>query len=278
MKILVIGASGMLAKPVVKKLDEFGFDLRLFSRTVNSSMFEKDYEIVNGDLFVQTDLEKAMDGCDAVYITLSKVNEADAVESIVNVAKKKGIKLIGYVSGASVSEQNRWFWMTDNKFKAEQSIINSGIPYIIFRPTWFMESLGLMVRNGKAMLIGKQPNPSHWLAAEDFGRMVATAFQKTEAHNHIFYCYGPEKLLMKNALEKYTKSLYPEIKKISSVPIGMMKFIAFLTGKKEMKMAASMFGYFEKVGESASNEETNEILGAPEITLDKWIKNQKKKS
>jgi hypothetical protein len=139
-----------------------------------------------------------------------------------------------------------------------------------------MESLGLLVRDGKAMLIGKQPNPSHWLAAEDFGRMVATAYQKSEAHNKIFYCYGPECYLMKDALQKYIDKLYPEIKKVSSIPIGMMKFIAFLTGKKEMKMAASMFSYFEKVGESASNEETNQILGSSETTLNQWIKKQKK--
>ncbi len=276
MKILVIGASGMLAKPVVKKLDEAGFKIRLFSRTVNSSMYEKNYEIVNGDVFVKPDIEKAMDHCDAIYITLSKLDEAEAVKSIVEAAKKKHIKLIGLVSGASVSKENRWFWMIDNKFQAEQAIINSGIPYIIFRPTWFMESLSLMVMDGRAMLIGKQPNPSHWLAADDFGRMVATAFKKTEAQNKIFYCYGPEKFLMKDILTKYCTELHPEVKKVSSLPIGLMKFIAFLTAKKELKMATSMFAYFEKVGETANNSETDEILGKPEITFDQWIKTRKK--
>ena len=250
MKILVVGASGMLAKPVVKKLDQNGFEVRLFSRTVKKSMFDKEYEIVNGDVFNRSDLEKAIDGCDAIYITLSKVDEGKATKAIVEVAKEKNIKLIGLVSGASVSEKNRWFWMIENKYQAEQALIKSEIPYIIFRPTWFMESLNLLVRNGKAMLIGKQPNPSHWLAADDFGSMAARAFQKTEAQNKIFYCYGPEKFLMKDVLTKYCAEIHPEIKKVSSIPIGMMKFIAFLTGKKDMKIAASMFGYFEKVGET----------------------------
>ncbi len=35
MKILVIGASGLLAKPVVSHMDKAGFQLRLFSRNVN---------------------------------------------------------------------------------------------------------------------------------------------------------------------------------------------------------------------------------------------------
>ena len=132
MKILVIGASGMLAKPVVKKLDEAGFQIRLFSRSVKPSMYEKEYEIVNGDIFNKADLEKAMEDCDAIHITISKTNEANAVKAIMEVAKSKQIKLISYVSGASVKEENTWFPMTGNKYLAEQSIINSGIPYIIF--------------------------------------------------------------------------------------------------------------------------------------------------
>jgi nucleoside-diphosphate-sugar epimerase len=42
MKILIIGASGMLAKSVIEHLDKAGFQLRLFSRTVNQSMFDKE--------------------------------------------------------------------------------------------------------------------------------------------------------------------------------------------------------------------------------------------
>ena len=43
-------------------------------------------------------------------------------------------------------------------------------------------------------------------------------------------------------------------------------------------MVTSMFAYFEKIGETASNEETNKILGEPEITFDQWIKTQKQSS
>ena len=183
MKILVIGASGMLAKPVIKKLDKEGFQLRLFSRTVRNSLFEKDYDIIQGNVFNVSDLDRAMSGCDAVHISLSNIDEAKATEAIIESAKKHRIKIISYVSGCTVSNENRWFKMIDNKYRAEQTIIESGISYIIFRPTWFFESLDLMVRNGKAIIIGKQPNPSHWVAADDFARMIATAYKKSEALN-----------------------------------------------------------------------------------------------
>jgi uncharacterized protein YbjT (DUF2867 family) len=80
MKILVIGASGLLAGPVIRKLDEKGYDLRLFSRSVKPSMFVNDYDIAQGDVFNPADLEKAVSGCDAVHISLASADDVKAVE------------------------------------------------------------------------------------------------------------------------------------------------------------------------------------------------------
>jgi uncharacterized protein YbjT (DUF2867 family) len=212
MKTLVIGATGMLAGPVIRQLDQAGFDLRLFSRTLNPSMFVKDYDIVQGDLCDPSDLEKAVDGCDAIHISISNTDEVKATEAILNIARQKGIRLISMVSGASVSEENRWFSFIDQKFRAEQMLMQSGIPYYIFRPTWFFESLELMVRKGKASILGQQQNPYHWVAADDFGRVVANAYLRKELENRIYYVYGPDKALMMEMLERYCEVFHPEIK------------------------------------------------------------------
>jgi len=271
MKILVIGASGLLAKPVISQFDKDGYQLRLFSRTVNQSMFEKEYEIVNGDAYNLKDLEKAIDGCDAVHISVATNNEGLATKNIAYVARQKGIKLISKVSGCTVAEENRWFPMIENKYLAEQSIISSGIPYIIFRPSWFFETLDLMIREGKAMMLGKQPYPSHWIAAGDFARMVVSAYKNPDARNKIFFVFGQEQYLMKDLLEKYCQVRYPEIKKVSIVPIWMAKFIAIITGNKGLKEAASLFGYFEKVKELGNPDETNTLLGNPITTFENWV-------
>lgn len=271
MKVLIVGASGMLAKPVIQQLDSNGFQLRLFSRTVNQSMFKNKYEILNGDVFNLNDLESAVSGCDAVHISLSGINEALATKAIVDVARQNDIKLISTVTGCTVAEENRWFQMIENKYQAEQSIINSGIPYMIFRPTWFFETLDLMVRGGKAMLLGRQPNQSHWVAASDFALMVATAYQNPQARNKVFFVFGPEQYLMKELLEKYCRYLYPGIKKVSTAPLWIIKTIAALTGNAELRYAASLFAYFGKVKELGNPDETNELLGNPDTTFEKWI-------
>ena len=268
----------MLAGPVIRKLEEAGFELRLFSRSVNPSMFENEYEMVQGDLFQPADLEKAVQGCDAIHITISTSDDVKATEAILNVAKNNGIKRISMISGCTVAEENRWFSFIDQKFRSEQLIRQSGIPYYIFRPTWFFESLGMLVRNGKATILGKQTERYHWVAADDLGKMVANAYQREGTENGIHYVYGPEQYTMKEILEIYCKELHPEIEKISEAPIPMLKLIAFLTGNKQLKFAASLFSYFEKVKEPVIPDEDLDKLGKAETDFATWIKAKKEQS
>ena len=242
MKILVIGASGLLAGPVIRKLDEKGYDLRLFSRSVKPSMFVNDYDIAQGDVFNPADLEKAVSGCDAVHISLASADDVKAVANILEVSKKNGVRRISLVSGCTVAEENRWFKFTDDKFRTEQMIMQSGIPYYIFRPTWFFESLPVFVRNGKASVPGRITERYHWVAADDLGKMVADAYSTAGAENRIYFVYGHERYTMKEMLEKYCSALHPEIKSIGETPLLPLKVIAFLTRNSQLKFAASLFG------------------------------------
>jgi uncharacterized protein YbjT (DUF2867 family) len=278
MKILVIGASGLLAGPVIRKLDEAGFELKLFSRTVNPSMFVNEYDMLQGDLFNPADLEKAVQGCDAIHITISTSDDVKATGTILNAAVKNQIQRISMISGCTVAEENRWFSFIDQKFRAEQLIRQSGIPYYIFRPTWFFESLGMMVRNGKASILGKQTERYHWVAADDLGRMVASAYQQEGTGNGILFVYGPEQYTMKEILEMYCRELHPEIQKVSETPIPVLKMIAFLTGNKQLKFAASLFSYFEKVKEPVIPTEDLDKLGRAETDFATWIKAKKEQS
>jgi uncharacterized protein YbjT (DUF2867 family) len=274
MKILVIGASGLLGGPVIRKLAEKGYDLRLFSRSVEPSMFINDYDIVKGDVFNPADLEKAVSGCDAVHISLASADDVKAVANILEVSRKNGVRRISLVSGCTVTEENRWFKFIDNKFRTEQMIMQSGIPYYIFRPTWFFESLGMLVRNGKASVLGKLTDRYHWVAADDLGKMVANAYSTAGAENKIYFVYGPEKYTMKEMLERYCRALHPEIKSVGETPLLPLKIIASLTRNRQLKFAASLFGYFEKVHEPEVPEADLTALGRPATDFDSWVRSR----
>ena len=273
-KVLVIGASGLLAGPVIRKLDEKGFDLRLFSRSVNPSMFVNDYDIMRGDVFNIADLEKAMNGCDAVHISISTDDDVRAVTGIVEMAKKKEIRYISLISGCTVSEENRWFKFIDDKMKIEQMVKQSGLSWFIFRPTWFFESLGMFVRNGKASVLGRLTDRYHWVAADDMGKMVAEAYSTPGAEDRVYFVYGPERYTMKEMLGKYCGALHPEIKTVNETPLLPLKIIAFMTRNRKLKFAVSLFGYFEKVKEPEVPEADLALLGRPATDFDSWVRSK----
>ena len=260
----------MIAQECIKKLSKAGNDLRLFSRGIKAEDYPT-HEVTPGDVLKKNDLKHAIKGCDAIHITINTPDEDTAVQNIVTLAKSENIKRISYVSGATVCKENSWFTMVGNKYKAEQLLKSSGVPYMIFRPTWFMEFLDMMIQNGKANVMGKQPLKIHWISAKDFAMQLTKAYAIEASLNQEFYFYGPEKFTVKKALEQYIKVKHPSIKKVANAPFGFLKFIAFITGNKELKNIIPMFEYFEKTKEVGSSDDTNSLLGKPSTTLSDWL-------
>ena len=109
-KILVLGATGLLGKPVVRQLVADGFQVRVLARDVEKArpMFAETVEVVPGDVIDLASLENAMTGCDAVHISVGGEVDQLSAENVVALAPRLGIERITYISGATVAEQNRW--------------------------------------------------------------------------------------------------------------------------------------------------------------------------
>ncbi len=277
MKTLIIGATGLLARPVIQEMLKRGHTLRLFSRSASAKDFPEQTEVIRGDVFNTDDLGKAIQGCDAIHITIGRTAETPAMQNILSIAKQENIRLISYVSGNTVREENRWFPMMDDKFRAEQLLIQSGIPYLIFRATWFFESLSYMIRGNRATILGKQPHAYHWLAASDFAKMIANGYENKDAWNKVHYTLGREPATIEEMLEKYCAALRPDIRQVKSVPIGILKVMAFLSRNKPLKFAADLFAYFSKTPEYPKAGYEDELIGKAATSFDDWISIQKSK-
>lgn len=271
-KVCILGASGLIAQETIKAFAREGFSLRLFSRSIKAANYPN-HETIRGDVFNDSDLASAIDGCDAIHITLSQLDEYAAVKRIVDTAKNNGnIKLISFVSGATVCEKNSALLsFIDAKYRSEQFLKHSGIPYLILRPTWFMESLSLMIQDGKANVMGKQPNKLRWLAAKDFGNLLARAYKKPDVYNQEFNIYGPEAFTINEALSEYVKVKHPNISKINNAPFGILKAIAFLTRNQQLKAFIPVFEYFEKTKEVGDSVNTERLIGKPMTRLKVWL-------
>lgn len=276
-RILVIGATGLLGEPVAIHLKQSGFTVRLMVRDTEKAAkrFGDDFEIVRGDINNLESLEKALDSCFGVHINLSGEIEQLGVENVSSVASKLKLQRITYISGTSVAEENTWVPLMKRKFLAEKAIRDSGVAYCIFCPTWFMEVLPKYVRGSRAFVFGKQPNPYHLIAADDYARMVAASYGLEEAINKRYIIHGPEGILFHEAVKQYCNVFHPDIQKVSTMPYWFATIIASITGRKELKLASEFMAAFEKIGERGDPSEANSILGSPQIRLKDWLQQKR---
>lgn len=276
--ILIIGGTGMLGKPVAQQLKADGFNVRLLARNPEKAqkLLGAGYEIVKGDVDNHAELRTAMTGADGVHISLKGgPTEADfermdhfAVRDIARIAKEKNVGRVTLISAYAVSVEKADTPESRSKVKGEAALKSSGVPYTIFRASWFMETLPLFVQGKSISLIGNQIHPLHWITAEDYARMVSKSYQTDETLNKELYIFGPEAYTMGDAMK-----IYAEHKgiKVSRMSTQMLAVMGALTFNAEWKGMAVLMKHYENWGEDGSPEEANWLLGAPRITLKEWL-------
>ncbi len=281
--IAVIGATGLLAQPVVGALIKRGFRVTVVGRslaklkqTFNEDVIYKEADIHNLDSLTEA-LNGIDGGIDGVHINLSGndpescfANQVNGTKNIVNVASKLGIKRITYLSGTTSFQENAWFYDTKAKLEAENIIKNSGLEYLVFCPSWFMETLPLFVQNGRATVFGKTTQPIKWIAADDYAQMVASSYQQNKQLNQRVYIHGPEALDMFSALKLYTDNNAGL--KLGRMPYWFGSLLATLTKNTDLKNAVSLLKYYEIVGEKGDASIANSSFGKPNMSLQQWLK------
>lgn len=279
--ILVMGGTGMLGEPVARQLVEDGHTVRIMTRRVErvSERLGDRYEVVEGDVEKVASIKAALKGCTGAHLSLNGDGDWDlerrgAVHAA-EAAAEVGLARITIITGASVKEENCWFPMVRAKLAAEEAIRASGVPYTIFRCTMFMEMLRTLVKDGKALVLGKQPFPWHFLAAADYARMVSRAYTTPEAAGKALYIYGPVGITMEEAMERYRTACVPEAK-LTKVPFLILWLMSRMPGRQELRnVGYPIMRYFSKVQETGDPAEANELLGAPTTTLEQWCAAQR---
>ena len=210
-RTLLIGGTGMLGRPVARRLVGEGFVVRALvrdrdrARTQLPAACEDDA----GDVFDHASLAEAMAGVNAVYVNLAAPRnpkrrdvELDGVPRIIAAARAAGVEHLLKISFMGVPAASALWWQVRHKAESEQAIIDSGIDHTIFHPTWFMESLALFRMGRRLVLPRMPPEPLWWITGDDFARQVATALTTDKARNRCFVVQGPEPLSFDSAARR----------------------------------------------------------------------------
>ncbi len=278
-KILVIGGTGMLGKPVATRLAGDGFDVTVMSTQPEKAAANlgNHIRVVDGDVRRPETLTAALTASDAVYISLNAEGDPEKLRSIevegtaavVRVARDCGVRRLMMISSSNIGEGQPRSAYSDAKLTAERSLIDSGIPFTIFRASWFFDALPMMIEKGGGRLLGHQKLPLGWLAASDYARQVAAALRTDSAANQLFYCLGPEKMTMLDAARRYCVLRAPQVKP-QEVPFWQAKMAAALPGMEILRHIIPFFEYMEKAHEDVDPRPANALLGPNTTTLEEW--------
>jgi uncharacterized protein YbjT (DUF2867 family) len=180
--ILVGGATGRQGAAVIDELLARGYKVRALTRKPEGkkalSLKARGIEVVQGDYGDPDSLLAAMNGISRMffYSGFSR-NEVAEGKTVVAVAQSAGISQLVYSSGAAADPANGIAGAS--KMQIEIAIVNSGVPYTVFRPVAFMENFDRQqkrfVKNG--IVDSRDPDRVlHFIAIGDVGFFVGEAF------------------------------------------------------------------------------------------------------
>lgn len=142
-KILVTGATGNIGSLIVPQLISKGADVTVLVRDAGkaSSLMETGARIAEGDFSDQKALISAASGMDAIMaITPAGPEAVVQGDALLKAAVSSGSPYYVRLSAIGAAPDAP----TDNgrlHFKSDEALINSGLPYTILRPHYFMQNL-----------------------------------------------------------------------------------------------------------------------------------------
>ncbi len=197
--ILVIGGTGKTGRKVVEQLKERNQNVRVGSRNESPSFEWED----------PTSWPKALEGIDKVYIVfypdLAVPGAFEAIQGLIEAAKKAGVKKAVLLSGKGEKEAER----------CEQVVANSGLDYTLVRASWFNQNFSESfflepVLSGHVAL----PMPDTKIPFVDTGDIAEVVVEAllNDAHNGKTYeITGPNALTFEEAVDIIAQATEREI-------------------------------------------------------------------
>jgi uncharacterized protein YbjT (DUF2867 family) len=282
-RLAVIGATGRLAPIVIKEMVDNDIFVRALVRNKEkaSKLLPTNVEIVTADLEDVNSLINGLKNIDYIYLNLSTEYpnsifqpEFDGIKNILKACERNGIKRIFKISGLGAFRkdfaQGKTIFANEIRIKGHNLIMQSGVAYTFFHPSWFMESLELMFQKGNK-LNGFKPikHPIHWIAGKDYAKMVVNAIKNASIENKDYVMQGPESITMHDALLRYSKSFSPPLK-VSETSIELIKIIGLIVPK--FKIIGMMGEYFKDFKEEFIAGQTWKEIGRPTLTIETFRK------
>jgi uncharacterized protein YbjT (DUF2867 family) len=246
--ILVTGGTGFVGGHVVHELRGRDLPVRCLVRDLRrgAKLAAWGCELAEGDVTDPESLARAVDGADTV-LHLVAIRQGrreqfqrimvDGMRDLLTAAKAAGVRRFVHMSALGTSEATKDLVpYYGAKWENEQQVQGSGIPYVIFRPSFvFGPDGGILPTFAKLAKLtpvtpiigsGRQRIQPIW--ADDLAKYFAEAVGRDDVVGRIFELGGPDVVSWNDFWERLKRAR--GIRRPSlHIPVALMKVNALLT-------------------------------------------------
>lgn len=226
--ITITGANGFVAKNLRNFLSKNHIKVIAIARKT----FQKHHTetVVYSKTLLEKGLQNKLRNCDALVHLIgigkqsSRYNFEDNVDltkNMIKTCKKSGIKKIVYMSGLGVTKNSRSDYFI-SKYKAEQEIINSGLNYTIFRPSYIVGKKDYLskfilkqIKKGIVIIPGSGKYHLQPIFVEDVAKIILESIYEKKFSNKILDLVGPEIIKFEDFVKYFVKNKKTKIQKIN---------------------------------------------------------------
>jgi NADH dehydrogenase len=228
-KIVITGASGFVAKNLRKYLSEKNIKLISISRS-NFKEFKNELKIISKNYDEKHILPKIQNSDALIHLvgigrqsTKTDYNmvNVELTKHIVNLCNKAKINKLVYSSGLGVSANTPLGYFI-SKYKAEKIIVNSGLNYTIFRPSYivgkddlFTKHLKKQVKKGKIGIPGSGTYSIQPIYINDVVKVILQSIVQPKFRNKIIDLVGPDYITFEKYVKLFSKGTKTNIKRIN---------------------------------------------------------------
>jgi NADH dehydrogenase len=291
--ILVTGSSGFVGGHVVHALRAAGKDVRALVRDPRKATRLETWgaALVQGDMTDAASLRRAVAGCESV-VHLVAIRQGrdeeftrvmvDGTRELLAAARQAGVTRFVHMSALGTSESTKDLVPYYRaKWETEQLVSGSGIPYVIFRPSFvFGRDGGILPTFVKLARLtpvtpiigsGRQRIQPIWV--DDVAEYFSRATDLEAAAGRIFGLGGPDVVSWNEFWERLKRVRHIRRPSIH-VPVGLMRLNALVTERLpgNIPLTNDLLTMLEHGDNVVGDSSAVETFGLPLVPLDEQLR------
>ena len=293
MRVLVTGGSGFVGGHVVHALRQADRPVRCLVRARRKAarLEALGCELIEGDMTDGASLRRALDGIDVVVhlvaIRQGKPEQfrqimVGGTRDLLELAKEGGVKRFVHMSALGTSQESKDLVpYYGAKWQQEQDVQGSGIPYVIFRPSFVFGRDGGILPTFRKLaklapvtpIIGSGAQRIQPIWADDVAAYFDKAIDLEAATNRTFELGGPDVASWNEFWERLKRTLGMR-RPSMHVPVGLMKVNALVTERLpgNIPLTRDLLKMLEHGDNVVSNDDAMQVFQLPLVSLDEQLR------